>query len=131
MSKKIVLMDDIDGSEAEGTLVFALEGAAYEIDLSGKNADKLRKALQPYVDVARRTGYTGRNAATTTKKRAASGVASDQVSAVRAWAQSQGIAVNSKGRIPKDVMLAFEQAHLAGPTAALVEAETIPEFSAV
>ena len=42
---QVIFEDDIDGSEAEGTVTFALNGVQYEIDLSNKNAEKLRKAL--------------------------------------------------------------------------------------
>ena len=39
---QITFTDDIDGSDAEGTVTFALNGAQYEIDLSKKNSDKLQ-----------------------------------------------------------------------------------------
>ena len=45
----IVLEDDLDGSAADETVTFGLDGANYEIDLSAKNAAKLRDALAPYV----------------------------------------------------------------------------------
>ena len=45
----IVLVDDIDGSDAEETVSFALDGRDYEIDLSKKNAARLREVLAPYV----------------------------------------------------------------------------------
>ena len=48
--------DDLDGTEAAGTVTFALEGVQYEIDLSSKNADKLRTAMAPYVEAGRRVG---------------------------------------------------------------------------
>jgi len=38
-------VDDLDGSEASGTVSFALDGRAYEIDLSEENAAKLRDSL--------------------------------------------------------------------------------------
>src|SRR5690348_18508827 len=53
-----LFIDDIDGSEAEGTVRFALDGAEYEIDLNAKNAEALRKALSRYVDAARRSSGT-------------------------------------------------------------------------
>ena len=52
----IVLEDDYDGGKADETVRFGLDGAMYEIDLSDKNADKLRKALSPFLEAARRTG---------------------------------------------------------------------------
>ncbi len=52
----VVLVDDIDGSDAEETVSFALDGVDYEIDLSEKHAGELRNALSLYIGHARRTG---------------------------------------------------------------------------
>ncbi len=62
MAQKIqtLFIDDIDGSEAEGTVRFALEGAEYEIDLSAEHARALRDALAPLVAAARRAGGSAR-----------------------------------------------------------------------
>ena len=49
----IVLVDDIDQSEAEETVNFGLDGKEYAIDLNAKNASALRDALAPYVGHAR------------------------------------------------------------------------------
>ena len=57
----IVLEDDLDGSEADETVTFALDGVTYEIDLNAKNAAALRDALAQYVGHARRAA--GRRAA--------------------------------------------------------------------
>ena len=56
MAQKIqtLLIDDLDGGEAETTVRFGLDGTEYEIDLSAKNADALRRAVARYVDAARR-----------------------------------------------------------------------------
>lgn len=48
----VTLSDDIDGSEAAETIAFGLDGKSYEIDLNQSNAEKLRKALEPYVEAA-------------------------------------------------------------------------------
>ena len=45
----IVLVDDIDQTDADETLTFGLDGKNYEIDLNTKNANALREALAPYV----------------------------------------------------------------------------------
>src|SRR6478609_5666107 len=55
-----LFIDDIDGSEAEGTVRFALDGADYEIDLNAKHAEALRQALSRYVDAARRSSGPAR-----------------------------------------------------------------------
>ena len=47
MAKQTItqLIDDIDGSEAEETITFGIDGASYEIDLNAKNAAKqIRKS---------------------------------------------------------------------------------------
>ena len=49
----IDLVDDLDGSEADETVTFGLDGSAYEIELSELNARDLRRALLPFVDQAR------------------------------------------------------------------------------
>jgi hypothetical protein len=67
-----LLSDDIDGSAAEGTVRFGLDGAEYEIDLNAGHARELRDALARYVDAARRAGGARRRAAWT-RPRSASG----------------------------------------------------------
>ena len=55
-----VFIDDLDGSEAEGTVRFGLDGAEYEIDLNAGHARALRDALARYVQAARRAGGSAR-----------------------------------------------------------------------
>ena len=62
-------IDDLDGSDASSTVTFALDGRSYEIDLSEDNAAKLRDALAPFVDAARKSG--GRGASTQRQTRSA------------------------------------------------------------
>ena len=58
MAQKIqtLFIDDLDGSAAEGTLCFGLDGTEFEIDLNTRHAQELRDALARYVDAARRVG---------------------------------------------------------------------------
>ena len=58
MAQKItvVLEDDIDGGPAYETVRFALDGSAYEIDLSKKHAKAFRRKLAPFIDHARKAG---------------------------------------------------------------------------
>jgi nucleoid-associated protein Lsr2 len=104
-----LFIDDIDGSEAEGTVRFALDGAEYEIDLNAKHAEALRKALARYVDAARRSnGSTARRPARTGRSRAAaSGLNTTEV---REWAKSQGIEVKDRGRVPAELVVRFRAA---------------------
>lgn len=98
------LIDDLDGTEAAETVTFALDGSTYEIDLSQPNADALRGSLAAFVSKARRAG--GRKQAGTPARRGAS-----NTQQVRAWAEAQGMTVNSRGRLNSRVVEAYEKAH--------------------
>jgi Lsr2 len=103
-----LFIDDIDGSEAEGTVRFALDGAEYEIDLNAKHAEALRKALARYVDAARRSsGGTARRPARSGRRAAASGLNTTEV---REWAKAQGIEVKDRGRVPAELVVRFRAA---------------------
>ena len=59
MAKKVTvtLVDDFDGdAAADETVEFGLDGVTYEIDLSSKNAKKLRDDLKAWVEKGRRVG---------------------------------------------------------------------------
>ncbi|MEU6535941.1 Lsr2 family protein [Streptomyces sp. NPDC047000] len=103
---QVLLVDDIDGGEADETVTFALDGKTYEIDLTTGNADKLRSLLEPYVKGGRRTG--GRTAGARGKTRAVSG-GSEDTAKIRAWAKEQGLEVNDRGRVPAQIREAYEQ----------------------
>jgi len=98
-----LLIDDLDGSEAAGTVRFGLDGTEYEIDLSATHSDELRKALERYIAHARRTGGTARGAA-----RSRRGSAAVDTVKVREWAKGQGIEVKDRGRIPADVLEQYQ-----------------------
>lgn len=50
----VILIDDLDGGEASGTVRFALDGQPYEIDLSDPNAEALRGSLARYIEAGRK-----------------------------------------------------------------------------
>lgn len=97
----IVLEDDIDGGEATETLLFGIDGINYEIDLSDKNATKLRDSLAKYVASARRTTPRARRAS----RRGTSGPTTAQI---RDWARSNGYQVSDRGRISAEIRTAYE-----------------------
>ncbi|THA41798.1 Lsr2 family protein [Streptomyces sp. A1547] len=105
---EVTLIDDLDGSEAAQTVVFALDGKTYEIDLSDGNAEKLRGGLAPFLGAARKTSG-GRTAA----RRMGSAKPADDTAAIRAWAKAQGLEVNDRGRVPADIKQAYANAHAA------------------
>jgi hypothetical protein len=107
MAKKVVttLIDDLDGGRADETVRFGFEGAEYEIDLSGKNGLKLRKALEPYLNAATKIGRAGNGRVAGRGVRA--GGSRDENAAIRAWAQQNGHDVSERGRIPTAVIAAY------------------------
>ncbi len=105
------LVDDIDGGEADETLTFSLDGVAYEIDLSAKNAGALRDVVAPYVGAARKAGRGGARPAV---RRTGGGTATadrEQNQAIREWAKRKGFKVSDRGRIPAEIV---ESYHAAG-----------------
>jgi hypothetical protein len=102
-----LFIDDIDGSAAEGTVRFALDGAEYEIDLNARHAEALREALAKYVDAARRSTGTARRSARGGRRATAGGVNTTEV---REWAKAQGIEVKDRGRVPAELVVRFRAA---------------------
>ena len=111
MAQKVqtILIDDLDGGEAESTVRFGLDSTDYEIDLSAKHAEALRKALAPYLGAARRTPASAARRPSRSGRRAAN-VGGPDPTAVREWAKSQGIEVKDRGRVPVDLVVKFKAA---------------------
>ena len=100
----IVLVDDIDQTDAEETVSFGLDGKEYAIDLNTKNAGALRDALAPYVAHARPVSGRRRGSAA----KAASGAAPAEI---RSWARDNGFEVPDRGRVSAEVREAYAAAH--------------------
>ena len=103
----VELTDDLDGSEATDTIRFGLDGVAYAIDLNDEHIDAFRETLDPYLSAARRAD---RDAPAPTR-RAASASASPKradLAEVRSWAVEQGWEISSRGRVPQQVLDAYD-----------------------
>lgn len=103
----VLLVDDIDGGQADETVSFSLDGVSYEIDLSAANAATFRDSLAKYVGTARRVG--GRAARGGAGRRRAGG--DTRTAQIREWARSHGHKVNERGRIPATIVEAYEKAN--------------------
>lgn len=103
----IVLIDDIDESEAEETVSFGLDGKEYLIDLNAEHASQLRDALAPYVGHAR----AGSRRGGARKATASAPKSTSDATAIREWARGQGFDVPERGRLPKEVKEAYDAAH--------------------
>ena len=104
---QILLIDDLDGSAAEGTVRFGLDGTEYEIDLNAKHAKNMREALARYVNAARRVGGSARKPARGSSPSPAGG---PDTTEVREWARAQGIEAKDRGRVPADLVVKFKAA---------------------
>ncbi len=102
-----LFIDDLDGSEADGTIRFGLDGTDYEIDLNTEHAQQLRDALARYIVAGRRTGASARQPSRGRRKSTAS---APNTSEVREWAKAQGIDVKDRGRIPAELVVKFQAA---------------------
>jgi hypothetical protein len=114
-------VDDLDGSEASGTVDFGLDGRRYEIDLSEANVARLREALAPFVGAARTAG--GRRAAgrspgrgrgarqsVTAAQNTVARSSREDTATIRQWARNHGHQVSDRGRISKSIMDAYQAA---------------------
>jgi hypothetical protein len=104
---QVLLIDDLDGGEAEGTVSFGLDDVEYEIDLSAEHAEALRSALAPFISAARRSPAPGRRPGRSGRRAGAGGLDTTEV---REWARAQGIEVKDRGRIPAEVVARFKAA---------------------
>jgi hypothetical protein len=104
----IVLVDDLDGTEATETVTFGIDGTTYEIDLNDANAAALREAMSGYVGHARKVSGASRRGR---KASSGSSSSSSNTKDVREWAKAQGMEVSERGRISADVQQAYDAAH--------------------
>ncbi|HEU5420359.1 MAG TPA: Lsr2 family protein [Streptosporangiaceae bacterium] len=100
---EIQLIDDLDGSEADGTVRFGVDSRQYEIDLSAANRQQMAEALRPYIENARKV--PGR------RRRSTLAPARHDQGAVREWARAHGIEVSARGRLPLSAAEAYDAAH--------------------
>lgn len=116
MARRIVhqLVDDLDGTVLEvgtgQTVLFSVDGTAYEIDLTDDNAAAFRDALAPYLAAARSVSKPSASPRTTAARRQKRTGQRDYAP-VRAWAADNGYELSERGRIPAHVLEAYDAAH--------------------
>lgn len=113
---QVLIVDDLDGGDADETVTFAIDGTAYEIDLSSDNAGALRNGFARYTAAGRRLGRasiaaTRTAAGTATVKPPRASTSRDQNQAIREWAKANGLEVSDRGRIPAEIVEKYTAAH--------------------
>jgi hypothetical protein len=113
VAQRVVLTDDLDGSEATQTLNYTVGGQEYEIDLSEENVQRFHEALEPFVSksrqVERRAAPTRRGRGDGRRRSGASG--RNDIPQIREWAESQGMDVSARGRVRRYIIDAYDEAH--------------------
>ncbi len=106
----VEITDDIDGSSGAQTVTFAYQGQQFEIDLAEKNHVAFLTSLKPFIDAAHVASGRRRPAGASGARRSRGSLSVDRT-AVRAWAEKQGIQVAERGRIRADVLEQYAAAH--------------------
>ncbi|WP_144722629.1 Lsr2 family protein [Cellulosimicrobium sp. TH-20] len=94
--KRVIVTDDLDGTEGAKPYRFAWQNTVYEIDLNDEHRDELLRALQPFIDAGRRAG-----------RRTVHAASGDDRAAIRQWARENGHEVSDRGRISAAVVEAY------------------------
>ena len=115
MAQKVIteFIDDIDGSPAERTFTFAVDGTNYEIDLSAENIAEFNSAIGGFMESARKVKATSNDRRARSTGGASGQQSRAQTRAVREWARQHGHNISNRGRIPASIQQEFDQAHAA------------------
>ena len=107
-----MVIDDIGQLEASETVRFGVDGSAYEIALSARQASELRSMAGRYISVARRVRPARPTARQQHQLRPRARVQTDpeQSRRIRSWAMERGLLASPRGRIPQHVVDEYEAA---------------------
>lgn len=123
---QVILLDDLDGGDADESLSFGLDGVDYEIDLSTTNATALREAFGEWVANARRVG--GRSKVQNINTRRPRTQPDTDVTAIRNWARENGYQVSDRGRVSADITEAYKNRNkIVIPEATVASVEDEPQ----
>jgi hypothetical protein len=107
-----MMIDDIGQLEASETVSFGVDGSAYEIALSARQASELRSMAGRYISVARRVPSARSPTGQQHQPRPRARVQTDpeQSRRIRSWAMERGLLASPRGPIPQHVASEYEAA---------------------
>ena len=116
MAKKVIIVDDIDGTESDGIVTqrFSLGSDFYEIDLCPQNLLSLRAALEPFVSAGRRVRSGNRRKSEPAPRQQGNSALDfprQQRQAIRNWARDNGYDVADRGAFSQEVLAAYREAN--------------------
>ncbi|WP_433855168.1 histone-like nucleoid-structuring protein Lsr2 [Streptomyces kronopolitis] len=106
MAIRSIVESDLSGKPDAATVTFGLGETWYEVDLTAEEQKDLEKALKSYLKVSRKAGKT-----TPAKKQVVPETTAEERDKIREWAKKEGYEFADRGRIPKAVMKAYDEAH--------------------
>lgn len=113
----VTFVDDLDGRELDPqdaqTVSWSWLGVDYELDVSSANLDKIEQGkvtVAKLLKASTRVGGRRRSPSVRTKTNAGGNGASVNAS-IRDWASENGYEVSARGRIPNDIVEAYNSAH--------------------
>ena len=104
------LIDDLDGGPADEIVTFSLDGQDLQIDLSARNAAKLRQTLARYIEHGTRVRAVAATRPGNGRSRTGRGISQERNTAIRAWAAERGIEVRDRGRIKQEIVDQYDAA---------------------
>ncbi|MFG3403714.1 Lsr2 family protein [Streptomyces sp. NPDC048142] len=105
MAIRSIVESDLSGKPDAATVTFGLGDTWYEVDLTPEEQKGLEDALKSYLKVSRKAGKAA------PKKRVVPETTPDERDKIREWAKKEGYDFADRGRIPKTVMKAYDEAH--------------------
>jgi NADPH-dependent 2,4-dienoyl-CoA reductase/sulfur reductase-like enzyme len=120
MAQRVIFVDDLDGTEGAETIKYGLDGVDYEIDLSEKNADRLRGLLEEFIEKSRRIEQeqlrfpSGEPRRRRRRTDPPSGRTHEELQNIRAWAQANNYDVAPRGRIKREIIEEYDRAQASG-----------------
>ena len=112
--ERIDLIDDLEGSPAEGTFRVSWDGRAVEVELSADNRKRIEDSLAELFDAGRKIsvhyGPSGPKGPKPKLSRAPRDAARANNNAIREWARENNFPVSDRGRISREVVAAYENA---------------------
>ena len=121
--RSVSFVDDLDGREIDlddvHTVMWSWLGVEYQLDISSANLDRVengRVTVAKLLEASTRVGGRKQSTAPRVSKRSAGNATSSKggaasTSDIREWAIEEGYEVGPRGRLPKEIVDAYEAAH--------------------
>lgn len=110
---QVIMTCDVHDGEAEAatTVTFTVDGQAYECELCEAHLAEFREAMEVWSSFARPASRGRGNRSARPGRRTAGSDGGPAPAEVREWARAQGLSVSARGRVPAELLAAYEEAH--------------------